>query len=90
MANISTTQQAFPLSPQPITKTANANVTNKESLLLKENITTEEDRVNLDKLFTKINYNNEMIKLYEIDKLNSKDINHKELIDKKINNLINE
>jgi hypothetical protein len=74
--------QPFPLSPSPITQTS------MQKVLSGENITTEEDHLNLDKLFTKINYNNEMIKLYEIDKLNSQNINQKELIDRKINNLI--
>jgi len=81
MADIPTTSslQTFPLSPKPL---------QKESETLEENMTTQEDHVNLDKLFTKINYNNEMIKLYQIDQLNSQDVNHKELIEKKIQHLI--
>ena len=49
-----------------------------------------EEELQLDNLFTKINYNNEMIKLYQIDQLNEKDIKHKEFIDKKIQELIND
>ena len=61
------------------------DISSHSSLTSTDNHLSKNQEIN--NLFTKINYNNEMIKLHQIDQLNNNNIENKEFIDKKINEL---